>query len=186
LKWGVRGGLVPDLEIWYKTAKLQGTKVELISTVIISTVLAEAHQLRKSMRADDGEESSQPSSLTLTLVSQNCVACAWLIPRDWPHHFEYCWLGSPTMDQAASRLSGNLLSAWGNWALDPETRRPNPDYHSHHWVWPEHAGSRCLFSLFLSWVSKTQPNHWTKRMANTRLATLDPRTCPGPENQSIT
>ena len=27
------------------------------------------------------------------------------------------------------------------------------------------------FSFFLSWVSKTQPNHWTKRMANTRLAT---------------
>jgi len=26
-------------------------------------------------------------------------------------------------------------------------------------------------SSFLSWVSKTQPNHWTKRMANTRLAT---------------
>jgi len=26
-------------------------------------------------------------------------------------------------------------------------------------------------SFFLSWVSKTQPNHWTKRMANTRLAT---------------
>jgi hypothetical protein len=25
------------------------------------------------------------------------------------------------------RLSGNLLSARGNWALDPETRRPNPD-----------------------------------------------------------
>jgi len=28
-----------------------------------------------------------------------------------------------------------------------------------------------LFSFFLSWVSKTQPNHWTKWMANTRLAT---------------
>jgi len=27
-----------------------------------------------------------------------------------------------------------------------------------------------LFS-FLAWVSKTQPNHWTKRMASTRLAT---------------
>ena len=26
-------------------------------------------------------------------------------------------------------------------------------------------------SFFVSWVSKTQPNHWTKRMANTRLAT---------------
>jgi len=26
-----------------------------------------------------------------------------------------------------TRLSGNLLSARGNWALDPETRRPNPD-----------------------------------------------------------
>ena len=28
-----------------------------------------------------------------------------------------------------------------------------------------------LFLFFLSWVSKTQPNHWTTRMANTRLAT---------------
>jgi len=27
------------------------------------------------------------------------------------------------------------------------------------------------FLFFLSCVSKTQPNHWTKRMANTRLAT---------------
>jgi len=28
-----------------------------------------------------------------------------------------------------------------------------------------------FLSFFLSWVSKTQPSHWTKRMANTRLAT---------------
>jgi len=28
---------------------------------------------------------------------------------------------------ARTRLSGNLLSARGNWALDSETRRPNPD-----------------------------------------------------------
>jgi len=26
-----------------------------------------------------------------------------------------------------------------------------------------------VLSFFLSWVSKTQPNHWTKRMANTRF-----------------
>jgi len=25
--------------------------------------------------------------------------------------------------------------------------------------------------FFLSWVSKTQPNHWTKRMVSTRLVT---------------
>ena len=42
-----------------------------------------------------------------------------------------------------------------------------------------------LISSFL-WVSKTQPNHWTKRMASTQLATQDPRTCPGPEDWSIT
>jgi len=30
---------------------------------------------------------------------------------------------------------------------------------------------KTFFSFFFSWVSKTQPNHWTKRMANTRLAT---------------
>jgi len=34
--------------------------------------------------------------------------------------------------------------------------------------------------FFLSLFSKTQPNHWTKRMANIRLTTQDPRTCPGP------
>jgi hypothetical protein len=28
-----------------------------------------------------------------------------------------------------------------------------------------------FLSFFLSWVSKTQPNHWTKRMASTQLAT---------------
>jgi len=27
----------------------------------------------------------------------------------------------------SGRLSGNLLNAQGNWALDPETRKPNPD-----------------------------------------------------------
>jgi len=26
-----------------------------------------------------------------------------------------------------------------------------------------------ILSFFRSWVSKTQPNHWTQRMANTRL-----------------
>jgi len=51
-------------------------------------------------------------------------------------------------------------------------------------VWAQRAWWRSVF--FLSWVSKTQPNHWTKRMANTRLATEDPRTCPGPEDRSIT
>ena len=31
--------------------------------------------------------------------------------------------------------------------------------------------TRFPLSFFLSLVSKTQPNHWTKRMPNTRLAT---------------
>jgi len=43
-----------------------------------------------------------------------------------------------------------------------------------------------LLSFFLSWVSKTQPNHLTKRMTSIRLATQDPRTCPGTEDRSIT
>ena len=30
-----------------------------------------------------------------------------------------------------------------------------------------------VLSFFLSWVSKTQPNHWTKRMANTRSAVFN-------------
>jgi len=32
-------------------------------------------------------------------------------------------------------------------------------------------GAGDFLSFFLPWVSKTQPNHWTKRMANARLAT---------------
>ena len=36
-----------------------------------------------------------------------------------------------------------------------------------------HYAGGCVFflSFFLSWVSKTQPNHWTKRRASTRLVT---------------
>jgi len=47
---------VPDLEIRYKTAKPRGTKVELVSSAKISTVFAEAHQLRNAMQADEGKE----------------------------------------------------------------------------------------------------------------------------------
>ena len=36
---------------------------------------------------------------------------------------------------------------------------------------PTIPGENNFFSFFLSWVSKTQPNHWTKRMVRTRLAT---------------
>jgi len=46
----------PDLEIGYKMAKPSDTKVELISSAKFSTVFAEAHQLRKAMQADEGEE----------------------------------------------------------------------------------------------------------------------------------
>jgi len=63
---------------------------------------AEAHQLRKAMQADDGEEAPQPSSPTVASVSQSCVACAGLIPRDWPHRFQCCRLGWPAMEQAAN------------------------------------------------------------------------------------
>jgi len=34
-----------------------------------------------------------------------------------------------------------------------------------------------FLSFFLSCVSKTQPNHWTKRMGS--------RTCPGPGDRSV-
>jgi len=37
--------------------------------------------------------------------------------------------------------------------------------------------------IFLSWVPKTQPNHWTKRVVSTRLTT-NPRNCHGPEDRS--
>jgi len=36
-----------------------------------------------------------------------------------------------------------------------------------------------FLSFFLSWVSKTHPNYWTKRMENTWLVIEDPRICPG-------
>jgi len=54
------------------------------------------------MQADDGEEASQPSSPTGASVSQSCVACAGLIPRDWPRLFQYCRLGWPATEEAAS------------------------------------------------------------------------------------
>ena len=32
-------------------------------------------------------------------------------------------------------------------------------------------GLFCMYRFFFSWVSKTQPNHWAKRIATTRLTT---------------
>ena len=58
--------------------------------------------LRKAMQADDSEEASQPSPPTVVLVSQSCVACAGLIPQDWPCRFQYCWFGWPTTEDASS------------------------------------------------------------------------------------
>ena len=43
-----------------------------------------------------------------------------------------------------------------------------------------------FISFFLSWVPKTQPNHWAEQMASTQLATVDPQTCPWLEDRSIT
>ena len=66
-------------------------------------------------------------------------------------------------------------------------RRLSPDYPS-----PICLRLRFRFNLilsflsFLSLFSKTQPDHWTKRMASTRLLAYDPRTCPRPEDRSIT
>jgi len=100
-------------------AQLRGTKVELISSAMISTVFAEVHQWRKAMQADDGEEASQPSSPTAASVSQSCVACAGLIRRDWPRRFQYCWLGWPATEEAAS--------TWGKtkWACSVAAHRWN-------------------------------------------------------------
>jgi len=68
----LESALVPDLEIVYKTAKPRGSKDELISSAKISTVFAEAHQLRKAMQADDCEDASQPSSPAAASASQSC------------------------------------------------------------------------------------------------------------------
>jgi len=51
--------------------------------------------------------------------------------------------------------------------------RPHPEILRSHRIDgqnPNRIDGVCM-SFFLSWVSKTQPNHWTKRMANTSLAT---------------
>ena len=55
------------------------------------------------------------------------------------------------------------------------------------------AGSRqviihSLETFFLSWVSKTQPNHWTKRMANNPISHLGPKNLSrtgGPEHYLV-
>ena len=86
----------------YKTAKYHGTKVELISSAKISTGFAEAPQSQKAMQADNVEEASPPSSLTVASGSQRCIACAGLIPRDWPLCFQHCRSGWPAMEGAAS------------------------------------------------------------------------------------
>jgi len=49
--------------------------------------------------------------------------------------------------------------------LVPQFRRPNLITGLSGWRTPD------LFVCLFVWVSKTQPNHWTKRMMNTRLAT---------------
>jgi len=46
-----------------------------------------------------------------------------------------------------------------------------------------HTGLPIFFSL--SWVSKTQPNPWTKPMTSAWLTTQDTRNCPGPEDRSL-
>jgi len=91
--WGEFRGLVPDLEIVYKMTKPR--KLRQFS----KKVFAEAHQLRKAMQAD---ETSQRSSPTAPSVSQSCVACAGLIPRDWPRRFQYCRLGWHSLEESAS------------------------------------------------------------------------------------
>jgi len=44
-------------------------------------------------------------------------------------------------------------------------------------------GHFASLSFFLSLFLKTQPNHWAKRMVNTRLTTEDPRDCTRPEDK---
>jgi len=96
---------VPDLEIVYKT-KSRGTKVELISSVKISTSFAQARQSRKAIKADDGKETSPPSSLTAPSGSERygwvgensegvfCdtrrffTALLLVRSRGWPEHLE--------------------------------------------------------------------------------------------------
>jgi len=67
------------------------------------------------MQTDDGEEASQPSSLTAASVSQSCVSCAGLIPRDWPLAFGLACHGRNSKPVGENEMS--LLSAAHRWNL---------------------------------------------------------------------
>jgi len=50
-------------------------------------------------------------------------------------------------------------------------------------LWKRRDYREYQFPFFLSVDSKTQPNHWTKRMVSTHIATWDPRNRARPEDQ---
>jgi len=76
--------------------------------------------------------------LSLKRVRQKVLASAggfWLdqVPLSLFHGLPLLWRSChhfPCLSNlgTGTRLSGNLLSVRGNWAVDPETRRPNPDW----------------------------------------------------------
>ena len=43
-----------------------------------------------------------------------------------------------------------------------------------------------LLSVFLSWVSKTQPHYWTKRMAKQPISHLGPKNLPRSQRFQLT
>ena len=85
----------------YKTAKFQGTRVELNSSDKISIGFTKARPSREAIQIDGGEEASPPSSPTAASESQSCVACAGLIPRDWALRVQHCRSYWPTKQQEA-------------------------------------------------------------------------------------
>ena len=157
-RWEGLWCLVPDLEIVYKTAKPRGTKGNLISSTIINTVFAEVHQLKKTKQADDGEEASQPSSPTAASVSQSCIACAELIPQDWPRRFQYCRWGWPATEEAARTWRET------KWACPVAPHRWNPvggdDLKVYHLYWTKSTSKTISGNLAIKTV---KVNDWLSR-----------------------
>ena len=84
-------------------------------------------------------------NIGLKLLNEWPISCNWSIPHKNSHQF-----------------------------VSHETKFTKRNFKSDDSMTRDTLSSSSFFStssFFLSWVLKTQPNHWTKRMANTRLAT---------------
>ena len=141
----------------YKTAKPRGTKVELISFAIISTVFTKAHQLKKAVQADDGSLTEASAS-----VSQCCVSYAGSIPWDWPwrHHNQAHWqwpwpwyLSSAYPVRGQYHGIGRVASKIAEWAgLTWKKQRASGEKIK--WAWSVQQVESCLWGWSQSILTK--------------------------------